>query len=448
MNKLKLNDNFPKPSDCCDDTCGSTEYSEVSNSQFSNCSGGNTMGSHRSVVDNSGIVQYYDLPIRPDFAQTKWINNAPDCTGKPDECAKRGYKGWTGRSSDVGGGPFNPSWSQCPIKSGCSGCWDPLGVNAHTGHQLCSVSSEMQIDRCPFYNVLSDPSVISDSTSSYVNIQCGNCADVSCSFDQLYYNNGPLVWNDTTPLGYCRYPVDSIKNPGDVEKLIVSGGDGNEINLANNLIGKYCFQTVKTCKDANPGIPVNSCPRIISTASDDAPCRQWAQNNPGWADPLKVQWCSANNSSLACDCISRATDPSGNAARTFYSAAIGAHPYAARCWYRPCSSQNGYALNTEEIFSQKCPDNVTVCDAVINAIDDNKVTIDDNKVWGTCNISSTPGTTPGTKPVNPSSGGTPTDWFAENKKDFIIAGSVFGGVVLLIIIVIVSLYFYRKKHPL
>ena len=149
----------------------------------------------------------------------------------------------------------------------------------------------------------------------------------------------------------------------------------NNNDLSSEIIGEsltnFCFQkTTLNCPQNNiSGQGMTACAIYSTTSRSGTICRNnlgaTAVINPQDLDGLFNQYCAANQTE-DCDCVT--PQPADLYNQLNSGLGLAGSP---QCWWVPCKSRTGnYMIPSAYQSFSVCPSNITICENVVNFIDD------------------------------------------------------------------------------
>jgi hypothetical protein len=269
---------------------------------------------------------------------------------------------------------------------------------------------------------------------------------------------GTIAWNGTANvfsqsqgrLVNCGYDVTAFKTSTDIQNWInvfcpnnvcpppVNGIDNNA--AFNLIMENFCPQQAATghCQayPISPTSPtgicvggLTGCSRFSSvdspTNTDGSLCRTWAAKNGILANTASSTFCGANLCANDCLCFNRGKVDELYILITMASTT----PITDACWFKPCQEEGVYLIPDDQNISGTghCPS--TICQQVINIIDNSSSTINITVAQQSisCNIT-------------PSGGGTGGQTWVQSIWDqygtYIIIFTVIIVIIIFILIIV------------
>jgi hypothetical protein len=427
------------------------EMTRDSTSSF-NFSGGwkSTTDSQPTNYNYTSTPNGYELDVVPNWSNLTWLSGTGKGWGfcglhSPEECYTyteydaKPLKNWAGYISNSRSGEDYMIVQQ-PV--GCTQC----GSLPSGNRVLCTSNTEMDINSCPGHDKFSNPPSIIPLGSTRGNYG-------GYSMDSGYYAN--LNANSyPRGRGKCLYKFDTIKTDKDLTELLALKNNSLiHPDLADELAARYCYSSIPgvTCGKDFDGNIINNCIRyrydeLTSTTDNIKPCVTWRKSkiNEGisgrnFLDSYAEAWCNNINNKYTplCDCFKKNDNNGAIPVRNYYELVTNQYKtltdvIPARCWYKPCKS-NEYSI--EKLEPQEvCNAKVNVCNQINNIKDTGS--IDVKQQYLSCSIDGESSTVTDPDKTN-------------NNESFLIKYKVYIIVAIVSFVVIISIsLIVSKKTPI
>lgn len=177
------------------------------------------------------------------------------------------------------------------------------------------------------------------------------------------------TFNEEYGIASCTYKIDALAKYEDAIELYNEYENKNiHRDVLNKLMLNYAFQETE---QINVPSGFDKAVRLYSSGDDGKLCRKWRsqltdQELKSLINPEYVQYCSRKKNELnkQCSCIN-ATKIDPLFAKIQNVTSLSQHP---ECWYSPCMEKN--SPNVFHLYGTKtkCPENLNVCQNVINVM--------------------------------------------------------------------------------
>lgn len=181
----------------------------------------------------------------------------------------------------------------------------------------------------------------------------------------------------------CTYDLERIDNVSQIEKFLTKFELYSDDPSLFKIMSKFCATQSTSCPfDPTTGANAPTCSLItgVGNKPENVMCRKWYETlSDENKDAFMDEYCINNTSSAECKCVLRASNPTYNAIKKYFSNV----PEQDGCMWTPCKGGSPLFFVPSRDINPTCPS--TFCQQSFNVSDvQGNVTIRDNQSYVQC----------------------------------------------------------------